>query len=90
MSDDLLIASAEEKIVAHASGSRGGDLVVILPPDPAVWAARLYAELHRLDGLGLSVIVVDEPPADEAWLAVRDRLRRAALSGGLPGRGPSP
>jgi L-threonylcarbamoyladenylate synthase len=56
-----------------------------LPADAAGYAAGLFAALHRLDDAGVDVIVVDEPPAADAWLAVRDRLRRAARSPGRSG-----
>jgi L-threonylcarbamoyladenylate synthase len=52
--------------------------VVALPADPEGYAAGLYAALHALDGAGLDRIVVASPPDAEEWLAVRDRLRRAA------------
>ncbi len=55
-----------------------GVTVVTLPCDPDGYAARLYAELHALDGAGLDRIIVARPPDTEEWLAVRDRLRRAA------------
>jgi L-threonylcarbamoyladenylate synthase len=55
-----------------------GCAVVGMPTDPAGYAARLYAELHALDGRGLDRMVVESPPETEEWLAVRDRLRRAA------------
>ena len=48
--------------------------------EPAAYAAQLYAALHTLDDLGIERIVVDLPPDTEEWLAVRDRLRRAAAS----------
>jgi L-threonylcarbamoyladenylate synthase len=57
----------------------GNALVVRLPNDPAAVANQLYAVLHRLDELGLDRIVVEWPPETPQWLAVRDRLRRAAL-----------
>ena len=49
-----------------------------MPSDPAAYAAQLYDALHRLDQAGVEHIVVTLPPASEEWLAVRDRLRRAA------------
>jgi L-threonylcarbamoyladenylate synthase len=49
-----------------------------LPGDPIGYARELYAALHELDRAGVDLIVVDRPPADEDWLAIRDRLRRAA------------
>jgi L-threonylcarbamoyladenylate synthase len=49
-----------------------------MPEEPAAYAARLYAALHELDEVGVDRIVVELPPDTEAWLAIRDRLRRAA------------
>jgi len=49
-----------------------------LPMDAVACAAVLYALLHELDELDLDRIVVAQPPAGEAWRAIRDRLRRAA------------
>ena len=54
--------------------------VEILPNDPDAYAADLYAALHRLDDAGCQEILIAEPPETTAWLAVRDRLRRAAAS----------
>ncbi len=55
-------------------------LVRPLPDDPAGFARGLYAAVHDLDAAGVDVIVVDSPPTDEGWRAVRDRLERAAIS----------
>jgi L-threonylcarbamoyladenylate synthase len=49
-----------------------------MPIDPHEYGAQLYAVLHDLDQMGLDRIVVEMPPATDEWLAVRDRLRRAA------------
>ena len=56
-------------------------LRVVLPAEAIGYSAQLYAALHRLDAAGLDRIVVEAPPAGDEWLAVRDRLRRAAASG---------
>ena len=50
----------------------------ILSADPREYAADLYAALHRLDDAGVSVILVQPPSDGEDWLAIRDRLHRAA------------
>src|SRR6185369_13808946 len=50
----------------------------VLPDDPAGYAAGLYAALHRLEDAGCDAIVIAAVPADPAWAAVRDRLRRAS------------
>lgn len=55
-----------------------GVILRVLPDNPAGYAAQLYAVLHELDVLGLDRIVLAMPPETEDWLAVRDRLRRAA------------
>ena len=54
--------------------------VRVLPSDPAGYAAQLYAVLHEMDTAGLDCILVTLPPEADEWLAVRDRLRRAAAN----------
>lgn len=56
------------------SGARG----VILPADPVDYAHGLYASLRELDCRGASEICVERPPQAAEWLAVNDRLTRAA------------
>jgi L-threonylcarbamoyladenylate synthase len=51
---------------------------IVMPRDAAAYAARLYSVLHTLDNSGLDRIVVAAPPTDDNWLAIRDRLSRAA------------
>jgi L-threonylcarbamoyladenylate synthase len=58
-----------------------GLVVQRMPAHAAGYAAQLYAALHMLDDAGVDRIVADLPPEAEAWLAVRDRLRRAAERG---------
>jgi len=73
----------------HARGERVGavtfggpppdaDEVILLPAEPEGYARGLYGALHRLDELGVALILAVAPPADPRWDAVRDRLRRAA------------
>jgi L-threonylcarbamoyladenylate synthase len=54
------------------------DAAEVLSADPREYAADLYAALHRLDDAGAGTIIVQAPPDTEEWLAVRDRLGRAA------------
>ncbi len=54
------------------------DAAEVLSADPREYAADLYAALHRLDDAGVGTIIVQRPPGTEEWLAVRDRLGRAA------------
>jgi len=48
--------------------------------DPAVYASRLYALLRRLDHGGFACIYIEQPPESPEWLAVNDRLGRAAAA----------
>jgi L-threonylcarbamoyladenylate synthase len=51
---------------------------VNLPADPSAAGSRLYAALHDLDAAAHAVLVVRLPPDESAWLAINDRLQRAA------------
>ncbi|HSQ56089.1 MAG TPA: L-threonylcarbamoyladenylate synthase [Gemmata sp.] len=51
---------------------------ISLTADPEMAAALLYAALHRLDELGLDLLLVEIPPDTPEWSAIRDRLSRAA------------
>ena len=50
----------------------------VAPQTPEEYAHMLYAVLRRLDESGCHLIVVEEPPLLPEWVAVRDRLQRAA------------
>ena len=49
-----------------------------MPGRPEEYAARLYEKLHELDGDGWDWIAVELPPNTKEWIAIRDRLTRAA------------
>lgn len=70
-------------VVAHspdviAAAEAAGAAVTAMPADAAQYGRRLYATLRRLDAAGHELIIVEAPPAGPQWLAVRDRLSRAA------------
>jgi len=50
--------------------------------DPANYAQGLYANLRTLDAAQTSVILVEAPPILPAWVAINDRLMRAAAGSG--------
>jgi L-threonylcarbamoyladenylate synthase len=52
-------------------------VVYQLPENAAGYGKQLYAGLFALDQLGLGVLFVEEPPVDDDWAAVNDRLKRA-------------
>jgi L-threonylcarbamoyladenylate synthase len=58
-----------------------------LNADPQAYAHALYATLRMLDMKSCELILVEQPPQDERWQGVNDRLRRAAFdSAGVLGR----
>jgi L-threonylcarbamoyladenylate synthase len=83
-------SGAERVLVLTEAGQRVGWLarmarptservvLHVMPDDPTEYGTRLYAALHDLDELGLDRIIVDLPPGTDEWLAIRDRLLRAA------------
>lgn len=54
---------------------------ILLPLDAEAVGTRLFALLHELDDAGFERVVMERPPEGEAWMAVRDRLRRASVKG---------
>jgi len=62
----------------HDNGEESSVLRILMPADPVSYAARLYAALHQLDEAWLDRIVVEAPPTGDDWLAIHDRLNRAA------------
>ncbi len=81
---------ADETAAALAAGLRVGWLTFAAPPptenllavfmpvNARAYAARLYAELYALDNADVDSIIVAGLPSGDDWLALRDRLRRAA------------
>jgi len=51
---------------------------IAAPRDAAGYAHDLYANLRALDAANADLIAIEAPPGDDAWLAVRDRISRAA------------
>lgn len=54
------------------------NLFVKMPNDPVGYAQILYAVLRELDAMKFDVIYIETPPNKPEWLAVRDRVMRAA------------
>jgi L-threonylcarbamoyladenylate synthase len=89
-----LVAEAEFDAVLRDALRRGLSVVAMAPrasaashpklywqtssTDPSRYAHDLYASLRRFDSMQRDLILIAAPPADEAWCAVSDRLRRAA------------
>lgn len=50
-----------------------------MPQDVRAYGRELYKQLYQADLSGAELIVVETPPTDNAWLAVQNRLMRAAF-----------
>ena len=48
------------------------------PPSVQATEHDLYRVLRELDTRDVDLILVESPPSDPAWMAVNDRLQRAA------------
>ncbi len=81
---NALVAGERVAVLAPTAQAISHDLVSWKqsPAEPAGFAHDLYASLRELDALGCVRILVQQPPAGENWLAVNDRLRRAAAGSG--------
>ncbi len=77
---DAEIAHAGERVavLAFSRPDERAARWLRMPRDAASYARRLYAALRELDQSGCAQILVEQPPDEAEWLAVRDRLQRAA------------
>ena len=55
---------------------------ITLPREAQAYAHGLYAALRQLDAGDEHLLLVERPPEGAAWIAVYDRLRRAAAGAG--------
>jgi L-threonylcarbamoyladenylate synthase len=65
------------RVIALGELPAGADGLV-LPGQPAEYARHLYAALRAMDAERADRILVEAPPDQPAWTAVRDRLQRAS------------
>lgn len=68
---------AKVAVLAFSRPDERVDCWLRMPRDPQAYARRLYAALRELDEAGCERILIEAPPEDPAWEAVRDRLVRA-------------
>lgn len=72
----LLVRRGTAEALRRALGERTAPLH-LLDDDPTGFARGLFAALYRIERAAPHELVIEEPPPDERWLAVRDRLLRA-------------
>jgi L-threonylcarbamoyladenylate synthase len=68
-------------VLAFSRPDERVDFWLRMPREPQGYAQRLYAALRELDTAGCEQILVEAPPAEPSWDAVRDRLERACARG---------
>jgi L-threonylcarbamoyladenylate synthase len=73
------LTSADAVRDAFSADAKSGVTTIIMPTEPPAYATRLFAALHELDDANVDRIIVDLPPDEESWLAIRDRLRRGSV-----------
>lgn len=65
-------------LLGESPATLPADACIAMPTDPAAYARDIYATLRQLDTAGLDVLLLEYPPSTPEWLAVNDRLMRAA------------
>lgn len=77
---EQLIAGGARVAVLEIGGASLPDAArrIVMPRAADAYAQVLYATLRACDGQAYDRLLVELPPDDQAWLAVRDRLARAA------------
>ncbi|HQR03074.1 MAG: threonylcarbamoyl-AMP synthase [Proteobacteria bacterium] len=81
---DTLVSAGLRVAVLSQAAFAGNDKTLRqqAPEDAAGYARTLYGTLRKLDHQGVARILVEAPPDTPEWLAIRDRLRRAARGSG--------
>ena len=72
------LRSGDAALLRTAPNPPPGIRWIRLPADPDGYARGLYAALRTLDETDPGAIVVEAPPEHAAWMAIHDRLERAA------------
>lgn len=73
-----LMVYSRQLVSGFAAAGLTQSTVLQLPEDSAAYGQQLYGSLHLLDQQDMDTLLVEKPPADEAWSAVNDRLTRAS------------
>jgi L-threonylcarbamoyladenylate synthase len=69
-------------LARHAPQSNVSCRWMRLPAEAAAYGHDLYARLREADALGSACILIETPPDGAEWMAVNDRLQRAAVGSG--------
>ncbi len=64
----------------HIPEQAGFGGVYVIPHEPEAFARALYAQMHHCDEAGARMLIIEALPETNEWLAVSDRLKRAAAA----------
>ena len=78
----LAVAGTVVVLSRHAPQSNVNLRWMRLPAEAAAYGHDLYARLRAADALGSACILIETPPDGAEWMAVNDRLQRAAVGSG--------
>ena len=76
-SPSAILAYSLDSGLPELASSRRDIFLIKMPNDPVLYAKLLYSTLRKLDHQQLDIIYVEEPPKDDAWSAINNRLSSA-------------
>lgn len=74
----LLAMNKQIVVIARTAIKQGNFFSIVMPEDASSYAHDLYAKLRMADARNCDIILVEEVPTTEPWLAIQDRLQKAA------------
>lgn len=81
--DDIATSSTHQKIVALCFETLPEGIAgITIAKHAESYAQLLYANLRALDNLQADLIIIEQIPQTEQWLAIADRLKRALVGSG--------
>ena len=69
----IIVLALQERTLASPAHQ-----LVLMPAEPEAYARNLYSTLRTADAENPDHILIESPPVEGQWLALRDRLGRAA------------
>ena len=74
---EIATRNAAVAVLAFSRPDERVDYWIRMPREPKGYARRLYGALRELDAAGCERILIEAPPDEPQWAAVRDRLVHA-------------
>ena len=74
----LLAMNKQIVVIARTIIKQGNFFSIVMSQDASAYAHDLYAKLRLADARNCDVILVEAVPTTEPWLAIQDRLQKAA------------